>query len=104
MYGLSLDLEDGSPPVLHVRGDVDMANAEQFAGVLKEAMSVDSALMVDMADVTFIDATGLQAILGVAALRNGAGPLKLINATRVAWLLELVGLEETPSLDVREGK
>jgi anti-anti-sigma factor len=104
MYGLSLDLEDGSPSVLHVRGDVDMANADEFAAVLKEAMSTDSKMVVDMADVTFIDAAGLQAILRVAGLRNGAGPLTLINAPRVAWLLDLVGLEKTPSLDVRDGK
>lgn len=104
MYGLSIDLERGSPPVLHIRGDVDMANAEELAAALLEAMSTDATMIVDMADVTFIDAAGLQAILRVAGSRNGAGPLKLINAPRVAWLLELVGLQGTPSIDIRDGK
>jgi anti-anti-sigma factor len=103
MYGLSLDLVDGSPPVLHVRGDIDIANAEDFAAGLKDALSRDATLVIDMAQLTFIDVAGLRVILRTAACRNGAGPLTLVNAPRVAWLLELVGLGDTPSLDIRRG-
>jgi anti-anti-sigma factor len=104
MYELSIDLEEGSPPVLHVRGDVDLANADEFGAALREAMSADSTLVVDMGDVTFIDAAGLRVILHAAATRNGAGALTLVNAQRVAWLLELVGLEGTPSLEIHDGR
>ena len=47
-----------------------------------------------MAGVTFFDATGLRVVLQAAASLNGAGPLTLLNAPRVAWLLEVVGLSE----------
>jgi len=103
MEGLSIQFADGSPPVLHVSGELDLATAEQFSAALQQALSAGSALVVDMADVTFVDAAGLRVLLQAAAARNGAGPLTLVNAARVARLLRLVGLEGLPSMDVREG-
>jgi anti-sigma B factor antagonist/stage II sporulation protein AA (anti-sigma F factor antagonist) len=103
MYGLSIDLADGSPPVLHVSGDLDMANAEEFATALKQALSADSTLVVDLAGLTFIDAAGLRVILHAAESRNGVGPLTLVNADRVAWLLEVVGMADLPSIDFAPG-
>ena len=56
-----------------------------------------------MEDVTFIDAAGLRVILHAAAACNGRGPLTLVNASRIGWLLEAVGLSEIPSIVVRDG-
>jgi hypothetical protein len=53
-----------------------------------------------MEDVSFIDAGGLRVILQAAERRDGAGPLRLVNAARVQWLLKIVGLEGTPSLNL----
>jgi len=99
MPGLSTDLADGSPPVLHVRGDVDMANAEQLSAALEHAFSVDPTVIVDMAEVTFIDGAGLRVILNAAESRDGVGPLTLVNASRVESLLQRVGLDEMPSIN-----
>ena len=55
-----------------------------------------------MAGVTFFDAAGLRVVLQVAASRDGAGPLPLLNAPRVARVLELVGLSELPSIAIRD--
>jgi len=104
MNGLSLELLEGSPSVLRVRGELDMANAEEFRAALTDAMSADSALVVDLADVTFVDAFGLRAILQAAERRNGLGPLTLVNASQIAWLLELVGLDGIASIKIRDGK
>jgi hypothetical protein len=38
----------------------------------------------------------------VAASLNGAGPLTLVNASRVQWLLELVGLSDVPSIVIHQ--
>ena len=99
MPGLSTDLAEGSPPVLHVRGDLDMANAEQFGAALKHAFSVDPKAVVDMAEVTFIDGAALRVILSAAESRDGVGPLTLVNASRVESLFELVGLDEISSIN-----
>jgi anti-anti-sigma factor len=104
MYGFSIERVEGSPLVLKVGGELDMATADEFEGALEEALSADPALVVDMADVTFCDAAGLRVILRTAESLNGAGPLTLINAPRVAWLLGLVGLAGLPSIDVRGGR
>lgn len=98
---LSTDLAAGSPPVLHVRGEVDMATADQLRSALKNAMSADPAVVVDMQDVSFIDLSGVRVLLEVAASRNGEGPLHLVHAPSVARLLDLIGFDEaTVSLHI----
>jgi anti-sigma B factor antagonist len=103
MYGLSIELSDGSPPVLHLRGDLDLANADDFGAALDEALKADPATVLDLADLVFVDAAGLHVIMQAAKARNGAGPLRLVNASRVARLLEIVGLENAPTIDIHEG-
>jgi anti-anti-sigma factor len=100
MQGLSIQLAEGSPRVLHVRGEIDLATAPELRTALEEIAS-DPAVVVDMEDVSFIDAGGLRVILQAAERRDGAGPLRLVNAARVQWLLKIVGLEGTPSIQVR---
>ena len=103
MHGLSIDLVGGAPPVLHVRGDLDMSNADEFGAALKQALSADSTLIIDLSELTFIDAAGLRVILHAAASRDGVGPLTLVNASRVARLLEAIGLDEMPALEFAGG-
>ena len=96
-------LEDCSPPVLRVEGEADLATAEQLGEALERAISVDPSVVVDMAGVTFIDATGLRVVLQAAESLNGSSPLTLLNARRVACLLDLVGLNDLSSIELREG-
>jgi anti-anti-sigma factor len=99
---LTTSLEHGQTTVLRVKGEIDLATAEQFRASIGEALSEHSPVVVDMADVTFIDASGLRVILQAAESANGHGPLKITNAARVKRLFDLVGLTEVPSLQLRE--
>lgn len=99
---LSIDVEEGSPPVLLVHGELDLSTAEQLGAALEDGLSADPTLVVDMADVTFVGVAGLRVILRAAESLSGAGPLTLVNASLVARLLELVELREIPSLDLRD--
>ena len=99
---LKTELVPGDPPVLQIAGEIDLATAEALQTALEEAVSIDPRVVVDMAGVTFFDATGLRVVLQAAASRNGAGPLTLLNAPHVAWLLELVGLSELSSIVICE--
>ncbi len=92
----------GEPPVLRVGGEVDIASADALAAALAEALAAYSTVIVDMAGVTFIDASGLHVILQAASALNGRGPLTLVHAQRVARLLDLVGLAGTPSVKFGE--
>jgi anti-sigma B factor antagonist len=100
MDGLSIHVADGSPPVLQVGGELDLATAGQLATALQQALAADATVVVDMAEVTFVDASGLRVILQAAESLDGAGPLTLLHAPRVAWLLKVVGLEGISTIDL----
>jgi anti-anti-sigma factor len=98
---LKTEFKQGDPPVLLVTGELDLSTADELRVALEQAVSTDPTVVVDMAGVTFIDVSGLQAVLAVAACRNGAGPLTLVNAPRAEWLLGLVGLSDLSSIVIR---
>lgn len=100
---LRIELIHGAPSSLRVDGELDLSTADQLRTALEKAYSADPDVVVDMAGVTFVDAAGLRVLLQVAATRNGGGPLPLVNAPRVAWLLDLVGLRELTSIEIQDG-
>jgi anti-sigma B factor antagonist len=100
---LKTEFVQGDPPVLQVAGEIDLSTADQLQTALQEALAADPKVVVDMAGVTFFDAAGLRVVLQLAASRDGAGPLELLNAPRVARILELVGLSESTSIVIRDG-
>jgi anti-sigma B factor antagonist len=100
---LKTEFVQGDPPVLQVAGEIDLSTADQLRTALQEALAADPKVVVDMAGVTFFDAAGLRVVLQLAASRDGAGPLELLNAPRVARILELVGLSESTSIVIRDG-
>ncbi|HUB71377.1 MAG TPA: STAS domain-containing protein [Acidimicrobiales bacterium] len=99
---LRTELVAGDPPVLRVAGEIDLSTADQLRTALEEALSAGPDVVIDMAAVTFFDASGLRVVLQVAESLNGQGPLTLFNARRVARVLALVGLTDLPSIVVRE--
>ena len=102
MEALAIRVEDGSPLVLHLSGELDVGSANQLRASLGELLSDGSELVVDMAGVEFVDASGLRPLLQAAEKLNGSGPLKLVNAPLVARLLELTGLAGTCSIEIRD--
>jgi anti-sigma B factor antagonist len=47
-----------------VRGEIDLATAEEFRRALHEAIHVCGRLEIDLADTTFMDSTGLAVLVG----------------------------------------
>jgi len=100
---LRIELIDESPPALRLAGEIDMATAGQLAAALGQALAAHANVVVDMAEVTFIDAAGLRAIVEAAESLDGRAPLILVNARRVARLLDLVGLSGLATIAIRDG-
>ena len=98
---LSVSLERG---VVQVSGELDVATADELKAALIDALAENPRVLVDLEGLTFIDAAGMHAILEVARTMNGRGPLTLIHAGRLRRLLEIVGLTDVASLDVRENE
>ncbi|HVM64031.1 MAG TPA: STAS domain-containing protein [Acidimicrobiales bacterium] len=90
------------PSVLHIAGEIDISTADQLRTALEEALATDPKVVIDLAGVTFFDATGLRVVLQVAAAQNGAGPVTLVNAERISRVLALVGLGDMPAIVVRD--
>jgi anti-anti-sigma factor len=79
-----------------------LSTADQLRRALEHAVATDPKAVVDMSGVTFIDVVGIHALLAVAAGRNGAGLLTVLNAPRVASLLDMIGLGESSSIVIRD--
>ena len=102
MEALVVEPTDGSPPILRLSGELDLATADELRVSLDNALSSGSPLVVDMAGVVFIDASGLRPILQAAASMNGSGPLTLVNAPLASRLLRLTDLTDIPTIVIRD--
>jgi anti-anti-sigma factor len=66
---------DGQGTVLAVNGEFDIAASDEFARSAQEAVAGRRPLIVDLSACSFLDSSGLRAILQVhGALQNGNEP------------------------------
>jgi anti-anti-sigma factor len=89
-----LTLTTGSGPdgavVLTASGEIDMSNAETFAGALNQAVTdaAGARLVVDLTAIQYLDSAGLSALFAqVDHIELRTGPL-------LAPLLEISGLTD----------
>ncbi|MDX6738668.1 STAS domain-containing protein [Actinocorallia sp. A-T 12471] len=92
---------EGGVAVVRPKGDVDVSTAPALRAEL-ERMIADGtrAFVIDLADVTFLDSTGMAVFVGVwQRLRNEGGSFALAAATRrVAEPLRLTRLDRSLNL------
>ena len=83
-------------------GEVDLATAPQLTDALAN-LSTESDVQLELSELTFMDSSGLNAILTYARSRkNGAGPLVILNPSdQIERLFEITGLEQHPKIEVR---
>ena len=88
--------------VVRVEGEIDMANAPELAELLEPAGTSGGPVTVDLTDVTFIDSSGLHALLEFATHSlNGNGPLTIANPSlTVRRVIEIVGITELAHIQV----
>jgi anti-sigma B factor antagonist len=94
-FGFSIS-DDTDPPVLTVRGEVDLASAPKLAAAMTELMDRGHThVAVDLGAVEFIDSSGLGVLVGsLRRLRDDGGDLVLRAASPpVTRILELTGLD-----------
>jgi anti-sigma B factor antagonist len=63
MAHFSGETRDDGVCVVQAAGDIDIAAAEEFFEVVREVLSRCTAVEVDLSDVTFIDSSGLGALV-----------------------------------------
>lgn len=85
------------PTVLTVRGEIDIASADEFRTALYALVDGSGdAVMVDMAGVGFIDSSGLGVLVGgLKRARERGSDLRVRNLTPVARkVFDITGLTE----------
>ena len=85
---------------LHLIGELDMATVTQLETAF-ESVSGDGPVTLDLGQLTFIDSSGLHAIMDFARSRNGSGPLILASPSATAKrALEIAGLEGQSGVEI----
>ncbi len=85
----------GTVGVLGVSGEIDMASADEFRDRLLECLQRSESLEVDLGGVTFIDSSGLAALVRLRTEAEILGKdVALVSvSSATARLLELTGLQ-----------
>jgi anti-sigma B factor antagonist len=87
----------GQAAVVSVSGDVDLGTAPRFQDELARAVgeNLGAGLVIDLTDITFIDSTGLNALVNAFERQRLAGSsLALVSDdSRVAMMLEVTRLD-----------
>jgi len=98
-----LEITQVSPERYRLRGELDMASAVTFEGALSPVVQGGTQLVLDLEDLTFIDSSGLRALVQLSDQMNGSAPLVLSNVPHgVQRLLDIVGLNTLPGIEVRD--
>lgn len=92
-------LEEGI--LVALTGDVDLATAAVVDEELRRAEQSESLIVLDLADVSFMDSTGLRTVISAdQRLRERGGSLRIVNApSQVTRLFDLVGISEHLTID-----
>ena len=95
MTEFAAEVQPESPHVVRVSGEVDIATVDQFLSQARRALeSAGTEMEIDCGGVTFIDSTGLGALVRLREAAVAAG--KSVRLTHVpgsvSRVLELTGL------------
>ena len=87
----------GTLPIVHVFGEVDMCTVSRAERPLRRELAVPPhALVLDLLDVTFIDAAGMRMLVEAqSAARSTDTELRLALARIVLRPLGILGLTES---------
>ncbi len=94
----SLDITDTGSG-LRLAGEVDLFTREQFTAGLEQAFArFGGRLLLDLADLSFLDAHGAGMIIRLAAGMPPGGRLEIRCSSRQAYILRILGAESIPRM------
>ena len=102
--GLAVSVSiDGDGVVVALSGEIDMANAASLPAVVAGVVNGDTSVVIDLTEVTFLDSSGLRAILICEASLAAQGvSLRVAHPTihvrrvfEITSLSHLLGTDDT---------
>jgi anti-sigma B factor antagonist len=93
---------DGPAAVLSVKGELDASTAPDLAELCHSVHAAGARdVVIDLTDTSFLDSSGLRALIEAHRLFADGGNLHLAHASEpVRRLLEITGLDDYFSLDL----
>ena len=81
--------------LIEVHGEIDIATADSLSGPVEKALQTSRSLIIDLADTTFMDSSGLAALLRARKkLQEVGGTITLRSPhERVLRILQLTGTD-----------
>lgn len=95
--------QEADAVLVKVAGEVDVSNASELRGAIDAKLSETTGeLVVDLADVPYIDSTGIGVLVGAAHRAQGQGATLVVARPQrnVARVLGMLGVEK--DLNIRE--
>jgi anti-sigma B factor antagonist len=63
-FAVSVYPRNGSAAVVHLSGEVDVVSARELRACFSELLAANLDVVVDLADVSFLDSTGINVLVG----------------------------------------
>ena len=94
---LTVQLEpDGESLTVRASGELDIATTEALQKALRHALDGDAAaIILDVAEVTFVDSMGLRALLWAAEHKDGHRLSVRCGSGAVCRMIEMPGFERS---------
>jgi anti-sigma B factor antagonist len=85
-----------------LEGELDMATADDLSQILRDASTNGDRVVLDFSGVSFMDSSGLRALLEGAGRPNVNGPVVILNPSdQVRRVLDISIPGGMPGLEVR---
>ncbi len=90
--GIDTRTLDSGRRLVAVSGELDLASAAALSETLERELSAGNGVLLDLSGVTFIDSTGLAAIVNAARGADGQLELSADLRSQARRLMELTGV------------
>jgi anti-anti-sigma factor len=98
-----IEPDPASPRAFHLSGELDLASSPQLVQAVLPAAQQEGDLRLDLKELSFIDSSGIRALLILAEELGTRGTLILASATPpVEHTLRLVGIERATNVTLGE--
>jgi anti-sigma B factor antagonist len=88
-------------PVIAFSGEIDLATAEGFTSALQPWVETGGPITVDLSEVTFMDSTGIHALIDGAGALGDRGCIIIHGAhDGIQKVFELTMLDELPNIHI----
>ena len=88
-------------PVIAFSGEIDLAVAEEVSSALQAWVGAGGPVTVDLSEVTFMDSTGIHAVIEAAKALGDRGCIIIHGAHGgIQKVLELTMLDEVPNVHI----